>query len=919
MFRKKNATRTGKHLPWPVKLIFALLVTAAFAAVAFYMGEVRALADARSERTHVLVFAAIMALVFGVASALLIARTFALSYKSRTDLVKLVLVFLGVFFSIMFLGFFAFVDAPGSLRYVFLVVYLVLLAAYYALSVVKGTFFKSVTHGPRIALQVVLALATLSAVLILLRPDIFPSGIGRETALIAFPTALAALLFLFVALILYHYGDMDSRIFRFVVSMVFAVTLAYFHSLLFYNGAYKTLDLKFLDLKMLARGERPPMEKIVIVAVDDESELVMDKHLDPPRRTDMAGAITNLADAGADTIALDYRFAPDESKAEANVALQEAIDYAGNVVLAFYFKNEGRKVQSADMFRQYAISEGMISVKPDADGVLRRNTLNYFQDTDGAIFFFFPVEILRTHENIYKVEPVERALLLHVTADEGDDPERVVRTYKIPEKFTFEYVGQAGSFARVPFHQAVSGDLADFDLDGKIILLGDTRLTSGDVFQTPFSRYETKEIAGIRTEKYSYMPGIEVHANALQTLFEANGRGNLNFSFRRDIPPDAYLAGYAGFALLIGFFFFYVHLPIIVNSLLFLALEGAALGSSLWLFGFRLWPFPAPGNVELSAVPLFFLIGTAFLGAMLFRWILEARRTQVIKEMFGKYLSRNIMEKVLSGDIHIDLRGRRHELSLMFSDIRGFTSASENLGPEQVSNLLNSFFSSMLAEVFATEGTLDKLMGDCIMAFWNDPVEQSDHPERAARTALKMMTALEGFRAHSPLEGADKLNIGIGVNTGDATVGNMGSQEFFDYTALGDSVNLASRLEGLNKYYGTNIIVSESTWDRIKENFTAREIDRVVVKGKSEPIRIYELVGETHRVDADVEARLAEFSKGYGLYLERKFEEARGVFESILFKYGRDPVAVLYTDRCREFIAQPPPEDWNGVTVMETK
>jgi adenylate cyclase len=221
--------------------------------------------------------------------------------------------------------------------------------------------------------------------------------------------------------------------------------------------------------------------------------------------------------------------------------------------------------------------------------------------------------------------------------------------------------------------------------------------------------------------------------------------------------------------------------------------------------------------------------------------------------------------------------------------------------------------------VFRHQGTVDKYMGDAIMAFWGAPKAQPDHARLACQAALEMMEELQRLNAEFEQQGIPRLNIGIGLNTGPMAVGNMGSSRRFDYTVMGDSVNLASRLEALNKEYGTNVIVSESTLAQAGPDLRRRFLDLVAVKGKTEPSAVYELLLSNGRFDSAHSEALAEYERGIVQYRAGEYREALFHFEQAQRLDGQDRVSAVYAERCRALIAEPPPPDWDGVFVMEHK
>jgi adenylate cyclase len=267
----------------------------------------------------------------------------------------------------------------------------------------------------------------------------------------------------------------------------------------------------------------------------------------------------------------------------------------------------------------------------------------------------------------------------------------------------------------------------------------------------------------------------------------------------------------------------------------------------------------------------------------------------------------------------LKLGGEKKDLTVLFSDIRGFTSISEHMTPERLVKFLNEYLTKMTDMVFKYDGLLDKYMGDAIMAIWGAPLDQSDHPLRACYTALEMVEELHLLQHKWATEGMPRLNIGIGINAGPMVVGNMGSERRFDYTVMGDSVNLGSRLEGLNKLYGTNIIISEMTYERVREEILGRELDLVRVKGKDQPVKIYELLSRRAKTLPEQKALAEEFQAALGEYRNRNWETARKIFQSILERYPEDGPGRLYVERCQTLEKTPPPEDWDGVYTMTTK
>ena len=238
------------------------------------------------------------------------------------------------------------------------------------------------------------------------------------------------------------------------------------------------------------------------------------------------------------------------------------------------------------------------------------------------------------------------------------------------------------------------------------------------------------------------------------------------------------------------------------------------------------------------------VVVSVFVVLTFYKYFTEERTKRQLKGTFEKYVSPSIVAEVLADPSNIELGGKKVEMTVMFSDVRGFTTISEKLDPRALSSLLNSYLTPMTNLVFKHKGTLDKYMGDAIMSFWGAPIHFPDHAVHACRCALAMLVKLKELQADYRAKGLPEIDIGIGLNSGDMSVGNMGSDTVRSYTVMGDAVNLASRLEGINKQYGTRIIISEFTYKAVKDSFVTREVDWVRVKGKTEPVRIFELISE---------------------------------------------------------------------------
>jgi len=306
-------------------------------------------------------------------------------------------------------------------------------------------------------------------------------------------------------------------------------------------------------------------------------------------------------------------------------------------------------------------------------------------------------------------------------------------------------------------------------------------------------------------------------------------------------------------------------------------------------------------------------VGFSIVAALAVNYATEGRQKRYIKSAFKQYLSPSVVQQLIQYPERLKLGGERRVLSIFFSDLESFTSISEGLAPEELTALLNDYLSAMTDIVLEEDGTVDKYEGDAIIAFWNAPLEVPEHATRAVRAALRCQANLGKLRVGFKKRIGKDMFMRIGINTGPAVVGNLGSHTRFDYTMLGDAVNLAARLEGVNKQFGTYTMISQSTRDLLQDGFAMRELARVAVVGRKEPVTVYEpMFADEYEARKDV---LDTFAKGLGLFYKGDFSAALETFSTI---QNLDPAAAAYADKCRMMI-ETPPQNWQGVWVMTRK
>jgi len=535
---------------------------------------------------------------------------------------------------------------------------------------------------------------------------------------------------------------------------------------------------------------------------------------------------------------------------------------------------------------------GFFNVFTDADGVVRRPllALPYGRDPDPTnwdMYASIDVQALRVYLGLSNdqtilnfgdggVSSVEFGPKLVVHPDEVS---RVMVNFHGPAR-TYRYV----SFADVVEKKFASGTFKD-----KIVLIGASATGIGDLRVTPFGSLD--------------FPGVEIHANLIDNMLNRSflKRGvkqaltDLGWIFVFGIPLGMWLAVVQPRWLGLGFL-----------------LVAPFAGVIYWAFLDGWWL-----NVTVPA--LFTLVPNVSLVG-LYRVLIEEQEKRKVRGAFQQYVSPEVIRRLLSDPERV--KPRKTDITVLFSDIRGFTSISESLDAQELAELLNGYLTQMTRIIFRHQGTLDKYIGDAVMAIWGAPFDEPGHATRCCEAAIDMLARLAEMQQEWRTRGKPVLDIGIGINTGIASVGNMGSSLRYGYTAMGDSVNLASRLEGLNKEYGTRIIISESTRAALEnDRILLRELDLIQVKGKQLPVTIYEVLTADIATEAGKEyVELVElFGRGREAYKQRHWSIAKRIFDDLLRRWPNDGPSRVFLARSEEYLAQEPAADWDGVYVMKHK
>jgi adenylate cyclase len=448
-------------------------------------------------------------------------------------------------------------------------------------------------------------------------------------------------------------------------------------------------------------------------------------------------------------------------------------------------------------------------------------------------------------------------------------------------RILLDFRGPGRTFPYVSAGDVLSGKASREALEGRIVFIGTSVRGLEDVRATPVDRT---------------FPGVEAHATVADMI--------LSDRFLRH-PLDAW---YLELALL-AVFGMGVTVQLMVTRSLWAGVASLLAGSGMWYCSVL-----SMNRLDLYLSPLtpLMVLAVNFTLLTFIKFLREESQKRFIQSAFSQYLSPQVVEQIVDEPGKLNLSGEEKDVSILFSDVRGFTTISEKLTPTQVVELLHEYLTPMTRLITGSFGTLDKFIGDAIMAFWNAPLDVADHPRKAVETALSMQRELDrlnvGFKARFGFE----IQIGIGIHRGGVRVGNFGSADLFDYTIIGDNVNLCSRLEGLTKYYHQKILLTEAMRDGAGEGFIWQEIDRVRVKGKHEPVTIYTVHDKAEQEE------LVRWSEGLEHYREGRFSQARRLFEELQSQKDNG-LYELYADRCRALEVASPGPSWDGVFEHTTK
>lgn len=526
---------------------------------------------------------------------------------------------------------------------------------------------------------------------------------------------------------------------------------------------------------------------------------------------------------------------------------------------------------------------GFVNFLDDADDdAIRRMPL--FLNFGGQTYPAFALAVIMQHQHIapHAVALTAQNEVVLTPTGNGQEPLRIPIDRR--GRMLINYAGGFQSFRYVSYVDVLEQRLDPDYLKNKIVLIGTSAPGLYDLRVVPFQ---------------NNFPGVEIHANLIYNI--------LRQDFIWEQAGSSRLAMLLILAALIGAIALLLSPWLSLLSSFLVAASYTAL--TYWAFVYR--------NVWMAEVEPLLVMALALLFGMIYRYLSEEREKNLIYGMFGNYLSDSLVHAILRKPAMLKLGGERKFATAFFSDIKDFTKISERLTPDEMITQLNEYLSAMTDIVLKYGGYLDKYEGDAIVAGFGIPVDQEDHAERACFAALEMQERLVALRNKWREEKRPLLEARIGLNSGHMIAGNIGGKSRSDYTMIGDSVNLASRLEGVNKMYGTNIIISEDTFELAKSKVIARELDAIRVQGKALPVRIYELVARRDRgVMPEQTALMKHFARGLEYYRLQEWRNAILEFRRVLEFKKEDGPAIEFLRRCEVFMQSPRPPNWDGVFEM---
>lgn len=544
-----------------------------------------------------------------------------------------------------------------------------------------------------------------------------------------------------------------------------------------------------------------------------------------------------------------------------------------------------------------APSAGFLNAIVDTDGVVR--SLPLLAEFEGNYHESLALAVLRSAMGMPDVIPGfppgdplanQHPHLANVVLAQADRHLAIPVDPRVAMLIPFRGNGgpQGGAFSYHSAADVLRERLPPHSLEGKIVLLGTTAPGLMDLRSTPVSEV---------------FPGVETHAHVLSAMLDGRALLRPDYATGFDVLQTL-VAGLLLLALL-------PRLPAVGAALLTLAVAGALIGLNAGLY--------LAAGLVLPIASVVLMVVLCYVADTVYGYVVESRTKRQLAGLFGTYVPPELVDEMLKEPEHYDMRATERELTVMFSDMRGFTSLSETMTPQALQELLNQVFSRLSVCVRQRRGTIDKFMGDCIMAFWGAPVPTSEHARLGALAALDMRAAIAAINLEHQARGLPPIGMGVGLNTGHMCVGDMGSDLRRSYTVIGDAVNLGSRLEGLSKHYGVDIVASESTRAQAGDDLVWQEIDRVRVKGKEAAVTIYTLLGLASELHPDQQVALKLWDEALQAYRQQAWSAALCKLDQLQAADANHPLYHQLRQRIDAWQTETPPPGWDGSTRFDSK
>ena len=731
---------------------------------------------------------------------------------------------------------------------------------------------------------------------------------------------------------------------------IFVGILAYLQGISFLD----LMELKTIDLRFEARGQISPGSDVVLAVIDEKSISKEGKWVWP--RSKIANLVTKLSKAGASVIAFDIGFFEQDDKKIVNtineiqrtihdhdIRKKEIDNYLENLkkhanndqLLADAIRNSTAKIVLGYFFHtdpaeSSHISENQISIHKKNISGSRYKFIRYASGTSQNIplievgipqsnieiistatdycgfFNMLPDKdgVVRWMPGVFKCMDTLYAPLSLITVsaylespismniDEYGVERMQIGKLIVPTdelgRILINYRGAGKTFPHIPVTDILNNDIVDTVVKDKIVIVGATAVGIYDLRVTPFE---------------NVFPGVEIHANVVDSILSKD------FMYQ-----PAWAAIFDIMAIIIAGLILGLVLPKAGG------ISGAAVGFSLFIGYIFLcqYLFSQKGLILNLVYPLNVII-LVYISITAYKYFTESKQKRFIKNAFSTYLAPEVVKQLIESPEKLVLGGEQRKITAFFSDIQGFTGISEGLTPEELVELLNEFLTETTNIILKYKGTVDKFEGDAIIAFFGAPNEIENQEEIACMACIDMQKRLSELREVWKTSGKPELYMRIGLCTGPAVVGNMGSKTRMDYTMMGDTVNIASRLEGVNKIYGIYMLISETTFRKAGDKIMAREIDSINVVGKKAPVTVYQLLGYKKDIGESMNKTIDNYSSGLCAYRNQDWEKAESFFKAVLELTPDDGPSKTMLLRCDEYKINPPPKDWDGSFTMKTK